>query len=73
LSISIIPLDPRIRLDGIGLPFAIGVNELDGNEIAVRHAVSICNSEWVFEYSSNRTPDIDDLVSSFVKLVSIIR
>lgn len=33
--------------------------------------MGICDSEWVFEYSSNRAPDIDDLVSTFGKLGSI--
>lgn len=61
LAIQKVPLMLLIRPDSISLSYSMRVYELDRYQIAVRHWLGICNSEWIFEDGLDGAPDVDNL------------
>lgn len=48
----------RIWLDRKRLALAIRIDQLDRNEVSVRHRMSVGNGEWIFEDGFDGTPDL---------------
>jgi hypothetical protein len=52
------------RSHRIGLSFAIGVYELDRNQLLIKDGICLCDTERVFEDWLDGPPDVYDLVAS---------
>jgi hypothetical protein len=50
----------------------VGVDELDGDQLVILHAVGGCDAQWVFEDGLDGSPDVDYLVAAFEKGLSLI-
>jgi len=74
-SLCVLEVPPMawIRLDGVRLAFAVGIDQRGGDEVAVRHGVGVCESERISEDGLDGTPDVDDLKTLAQKLVCLIR
>lgn len=57
----------------VSLPSAVGINELDGNQLVVIDGVCSGDRERIFADSFDGPPDVDDLKSAFEKRLSLFR
>lgn len=72
LSIPVVPLDIRIRLDRTCLPNPIRVYELDGEDIAVGYGMRVRDCQGALQYGFNGPPDVDNLISPLEKFRCIL-
>lgn len=72
LPVQKVPSVIFIRSDGEGLAHSVRVNELHGNEVAIRHRSSVGDGKGVFEDWFDGTPDIDDLIAAFEETISFL-
>ena len=64
LLVQIIPPVRRIRSHRIGLSFAVGIYELDGNQLLIEDGRCLGDGKRVFEDGLDGPPDVYDLVAS---------
>ena len=57
--------------DGKGLPNAIRIDQLHGQEVLVGDGCGVSNAERVFADGFDGAPDVDDLVAAFKEAVGL--
>lgn len=62
-----------VRAYGVRFTLAIGIDQIDGDEVGVWDTVCICDSQRIFQNLLDGTPNIDNLVSSGEELVGDLR
>jgi hypothetical protein len=65
LSIPIIPLNARIRFNGIRLTLTIGIDQSDWDEVVIGHGMRVCYGERILQNRFYGPPDVYDLIPSF--------
>jgi len=69
LRVQVIPFVSWSWPDCISLALTIRVDEFDRNEFIVLYSVRGSNTKRIFEDGLDRTPDIDNLVTTFEKRI----
>jgi len=61
LRVLEIPTMIRVRLHGVGLAFAVWIDQGGWDEVAVGDGIGVCEGEGISEDGFDGTPDLEDL------------